>query len=100
LQQAKLYKGEIPKPKNLGESEVVFNAYIGPSILNIFTSDNHEITIKPAFYIDKDNEDLYSAHYIANVLEFNYDGEKTYIEYDKLYDWLRNDKWITEFKQM
>lgn len=99
LQQAKLYKGEIPKPKNLGNEELISNAYIGPSILNIFTSDNHKITIEPACYIDKNDSNLYSDHYITNVLEFDYDGKKTYIESNQLFDWLKNDKWETEFKQ-
>lgn len=99
LKQANLYKGEIPKPRNLGNKELVFNAYIGPSILNVFTSDSHNITIKPAYYIDKNDNNLYSAYYINNVLEFDYDGQKSYIESNQLFDWLKNDKWKTEFKQ-
>lgn len=93
LQKAKLYKGEMPKSKNPGE--LAFNAYVGPSILEIYTSDNHKITILPAFYYDKNG----CPQYINNVLVFSYDKKVTYVESDELYDWLKNDKWTDEFKQ-
>lgn len=102
LQQAKSYKGEILKPKNVPEGEnLVFNAYIGPCILNISTSNNHRITIEPASYIEKDDGKFYySTHYTTNVLEFDYDGKKTYIESSQLFDWLKDNKWEGEFKQL
>lgn len=90
LQQAGIYKGVIPKPQNLGKDELVSNGYIGPSILNISTSNNHKITIRPASYLDKNDNGFYSVHYIADVLVFNYDGHTTYIESNMLYNWLKN----------
>lgn len=92
LQQAVIYECKIPKPKNLGKGEVISNAYTGPSVLDLFTSNNHRITIEPACYGEN--------RYINNVLEFDFDGQKTYIESGILYKWLKDDNWKTEFKKL
>ncbi|GFZ29976.1 hypothetical protein CSC2_05020 [Clostridium zeae] len=97
LKQAKLYKGEMPEASNLGKDEPVFNANIGPSILSISTSNKHIIKIKPAFHINSDNGHI---NYYVNVVEFDYDGQKTYIESNQLYEWLKNNKWKTEFEHL
>lgn len=100
LHHAELYKDEIPKPKNIGKDDVLISngGYTGPSVLNISTSNNYKITITPAYYVDKEDNNMYSNHYITNILEFNYDGQKTYIQSSLLYNWLKNDNWKTEFK--
>lgn len=99
LQQAKPYIGRIPKSNCTG----VFSGYFGPAILYITTSDNHKITIKPAYYTIPEMTEhgkMYANHYVANVLELDYDQQRSYIQSSQLYNWLKNDKWRTEFKNM
>lgn len=94
LQQAKPYKGKIPKSQNVG----MFNGNIDPSILYIKTSDEHEITIQPAFYLAPSDGKSFVVHYINNVLQLNNDKQKIYIQSSELFNWLKNDKWKTEFE--
>lgn len=95
LHQAKLYKGDIPKSQNIG----IFNGNINPSILYIKTSNEHEITIQPAFYFVLNNEKSFEVRYIDNILQLKNDKQKIYIQSSKLFKWLRNDKWEMEFKR-
>lgn len=94
LNKAKLYNGKIPESKN-----AIFHAYVGPSILNIYTTNKHKIIIKPAYYIDRDKRNTYSMHYVNGILEFDFDKQKLYIQSSILYDWLKNDRWKAEFKK-
>lgn len=93
LQQAKPYKGKIPQSQN----SVVSHGNIGPSVLYISTSDKHEITIHPAFYLVSDGKS-FEVKYITDVLQINNDGQKNYIQSNQLYSWLKNNKWKTEFE--
>ncbi|SMC19269.1 hypothetical protein SAMN02745134_00782 [Clostridium acidisoli DSM 12555] len=95
LQQAKLYEGEIPKSQSIG----IFNGNINPSILYIKTSNEHEITIQPAFYFVLNNGKSFEVRYVHDVLQLNNDKQKIYIQSSKLFKWLRNDKWKTEFER-
>lgn len=95
LKQAKLYNGKIPSSHT--SSDVVFNAYIGPSTLYINTSDKHKITIQPVFYILSDRTRC-RIDYLSGVLKFIDDKQIIYIQSSQLYDWLKNNKWKLEFK--
>lgn len=98
LESAKPYKGQIPKSQNAG----TFNGYIGPSILYISTPDKHVITISPACYLASGpyygKIESYVVKYKNNILLLNNNGQTGYIESSQLYDWLKNDIYITEFK--
>lgn len=93
LQTAQSYTGEMPESQYTG----VFYANIAPSELHVTTSDNHKITIQPAFYLIKDKES-YTKDYVPDVLELDKDGTKSYIQSPELFDWLKNDNWKTEFE--
>lgn len=94
LQQAKPYKGKIPKSQNVG----IFKGNIFPSKLYIKTSDEHEVTIQPAFYIAISNGKSSVVNYINNVLQLKNGNQKIYIQSSELFNWLKNDKWKTEFE--
>ncbi|MDT8718060.1 hypothetical protein IAI10_15445 [Clostridium sp. 19966] len=91
LQQAKPYKGEIPKD----QINAIFNANIAPSTLYITTSDKHEIKIQPACVV----QGIAKAQCVTDVLEINKDKQKSYIQCSQLFNWLKNDKWNTEFEK-
>ncbi len=94
LQQAKEYRGKIPQSQISG----VFKANIGPSKLYIATSDKHEITIQPAFYSVANDGKGSEVCYVTDVLELSNDKQKVYIQSSELFNWLKNDKWKTEFE--
>ena len=93
LQQAQPYKGKIPK----SAQSRIFHGNIGPSALYISTSDKHEISIQPFYYLVSVGTG-YKTCYLADVLILDNDGHKGYIQSSQLYNWLKNDKWKTEFK--
>lgn len=97
LQQAKQYKEKIPKSQIPPER---FKANIEPSTLFITTSDKHVITIQPAFYLSlkKGVNSGVQVKYVTNILILKKDNQESYIQCTNLYDWLKNDKWKTEFK--
>lgn len=95
LQRAKPYKGSIPED----QISAVVHANIEPSKLYITTSDKHVITIQPVFYLAS-NDGKYQVCYVAGILEFNNDKQKIYIQSNELFDWLKNNKWKTEFEMM
>lgn len=94
LQQAKPYKGEIPKD----QINAIFNANIEPSTLYITTFDKHEIKIQPAWYLAV-VQGIAKAQCVTDVLEINKDKQKSYIQCSQLFNWLKNDKWHTEFEK-
>ncbi len=94
LQQAKEYKGKIPQSQISG----MFKANIGPSKLYIATSDKHEITIQPAFYLVSNDDNGYEVRYVTDVLKLNNDKQEMYVQSSELFNWLKNDKWKTEFE--
>jgi hypothetical protein len=96
LQQAKPYIGRIPKSDC---PRVLFGGYIGPATMHITMPDKREITIKPAYYTIPEMTEhgkMYANHYVANVLELDYDQQRSYIQSSQLYNWLKNGKWKTE----
>jgi len=96
LQQAKPYMDKIPQSEYTGASA----GYSGPAILYISTSDKHKITIAPAHYNISEMTDqgkMYTNRYISGVLYLKYDEQESYIQSSQLYNWLKNDKWETEF---
>jgi hypothetical protein len=94
LQKSKLYKGKIPKSKS-----ATFAANIFPSTLYITISGNHKITIQPESYLVSNDNIHYSVCHLTDVLLLNNDNHIIYIQSSKLYDWLINNKWKTEFKR-
>lgn len=92
LHDATIYKGKIPKSQNIA----LFKANVGPSILHISSSDKDNITVQPAFYLASNND--LDIQYITDVLQLNNDGAKSYIKSEKLYNWLKNDKWKIKFE--
>ncbi|WP_026884706.1 hypothetical protein [Clostridium akagii] len=92
LHGATIYRGKIPKSQNVA----LFKANVGPSILNISYSNKVNITIQPAFYLGSKN--ALNIQYIRDVLQLNNDGKKSYIQSKQLFNWLKNDKWKTEFE--
>lgn len=97
LQQAKPYMEKIPQSEPSGPSA----GYHGPAILYITTSDKHKITIIPAFYEVSEMTEhgkMYTNRYIADVLNLSCDEQHCYIQSKGLYNWLKNDKWETEFE--
>ena len=94
LEHATSYTQKIPKSQNV----VQFVGNIGPSQLHISTSEKHEITVYPAYYVDDENA-VINVHYIQDVLVFNNGGLQTYIQSSQLYNWLKNNEWKTEFIQ-
>ena len=55
-----------------------------------------EQAASPAYYIE-DKNGLINVQYIQDVLVFNNTGAQTYIKSSRLYNWLKNDEWKTEF---
>ena len=92
LNEATIYKGKIPKSQNVA----LFKANVGPSILHIYFSEKDNISIQPAFYLGSNN--ALDIQYIIDVLQLNNDGQKSYIKSEKLFHWLKDDKWKTEFE--
>lgn len=90
LQRSATYTGQVPTP----QKKLVFNANIAPSIIFIKTLNKRTVSVQPAFYADADNK----ICYVKNVLQLNFDGKKSYIESEQLYNWLKNDEWKAEFK--
>lgn len=94
LRQAELYNGKIPKSTGSG----AFAAYVGPSVLTL-TAGKQTVTIKPAYAINFRADGHYSINYTAGVLSFTDNIKTIYIKSGGLYDWLKNDKWKSEFKK-
>jgi hypothetical protein len=92
LHDATIYKGKIPNSQNVA----LFKANVGPSILYISFYDKDNITIQPAFYLGSNN--AHDIEYITDVLQLNNHGQKNYIKSQKLFNWLKNNKWKTEFQ--
>jgi hypothetical protein len=95
LENASPYNGEISSSKNTS-STMTYAAYTGPSVLYINTPDGHKITIEPVIYYASSGTG-YERKYLSNVLLFSDDNRKMYITSGQLYDWLKNDKWKSEF---
>lgn len=96
LSGAKLYSGTVPSSFQTS-SNAVFNANIGPSALYINTYDSHRITLQPVWYTEPDGTG-YKTNYLSGVVELIYDSQKYYVESNKIYEWLKNDKWKSEFE--
>jgi hypothetical protein len=113
LNKATPYIYKIPQ----SQGPYVFHANIGPSELHILTSDKHQITIYPAYYIEKmgktdtaisqdengvvtttENPE-FQVHYVQDVLVFDNGGDRTYLKSEPLYNWLKQDQWKLEFGQ-
>lgn len=92
LEQSTSYTEKIPE----SQRDYQFGGNIGPSQLHIITSDNHKITVYPAYYIEDKNGSI-NVHYIQDVLVFNDTGVQICIKSSQLYNWLKNDEWKTEF---
>jgi hypothetical protein len=93
LHQAKSYKGKVPLSQYNG---AFHKENIGPSILYISTWDKHKISIQPSFFLDSDG----NVRFVTDVLQLNNDGHISYIQSSQLYNWLKNDKWKTQFERM
>lgn len=93
IKSAELYKGTIPKSTFSG----VLHANTNPSCLIINTSGQHSLKILPAFYRTKD--DITGRHhFIPDVLTLTCDNHTITVKSKELYNWLKNDKWKSEFK--
>lgn len=92
LKQAKPYAGTIPKSPYKGTQ----GAYTGPSILELETSGQHEISVKPAFYTV--NAGFHSkTNYLPDVLTLTDGKQQIYIQSIPLYDWLKSGRWKAKF---
>ena len=113
LNKATPYTDKIPQ----SQGPYVWNAYMGPSVLHLLTSDKHQISIFPANYIIKTgktntaiSEDEhgvvtttetpeFQVQYVQDVLVFDNGGNRTYLKSEPLYNWLKQDQWVPEFKR-
>ncbi|MDP4181338.1 MAG: hypothetical protein Q8942_09625 [Bacillota bacterium] len=95
LDHASIYTSEIPKSNEL----ITFGGNIGPSQLIVLNTNKSSIGICPAYYIITKNNS-YSVKYIDGVVDVTNGNKHVYVKTDKLYNWLKNDEWKTDYKQM
>ncbi|MFT9078266.1 hypothetical protein [Ethanoligenens sp.] len=93
LQNSKPYAGDVPQSTD----NLIFNGNIGPSELNIMTAQKTHIELQPAWYVVCASPG-YQVKYVYDVLRVEENGKNTYLTCSPLFDWLKNDKWRTEFK--
>lgn len=96
LRALRPYTGDVPQTAG----PVVFNANISPSRLILSTADGHTLTVCPAFYLVSAGPLSYTKKFVPDVLLLENDGEKSYGTSPALYEWLKNDKWKTDFEPM
>lgn len=80
-----------------------FNANVAPSTLQIVGANGQQLSIYPAYYIakgkiDQNGNQTYTTKYIQDTLAVRQNGHVTYVTDGKLYNWLMNAQWKTEFQ--
>ena len=112
LKNAKPYAEEIPKSQKF-----YHHGDFGPSVLHLITSDKHQITLYPAYYIaisgKKDatfyifghgnvstiENPMYQLQYVNNVLVLDNGRDQTYIKSEQIFNWLKTNQWKLEFER-
>lgn len=99
LRKAAAYNGAVPKsPGNL-----VFNANVNPAVLVVTLPDKSSCSFMPCWYFPSSSCTALRKQFLDGVVEvWKTTGQNTgpvsYITCKPLYDWLKNDRWKTEFK--
>lgn len=93
LQNSKPYADDVPQSTD----NLIFNGNIGPSELNIMTAQKTHMELQPVWYVVCALPG-YQVKYAYDVLRVEENGKNTYLTCSPLFDWLKNDKWHTEFK--
>lgn len=110
LKEATPYTEKIPQ-----SPEVVFQGNVGPARITLTTADHHLIEIYPEYYVEKSGKSytsistdghgvvtktenpVYQVQYVQDVLVFNNGVDRTYLESEPLYNWLKQGQWKPEF---
>lgn len=87
------FTGTIPSSQEQG----LTNAYSGPAKLHMGTTGEQHIAIYPVFYRTKASNGMYQTKYVQNVVAYDDGTHVVYLSCPKLYTWLKNDQWKTEF---
>lgn len=95
LNKAQVYTDNVPA-SSASAKNAVFYANILPSTLSINSSNNHIIMIQPVMYLIESGNG-FQRNYLENVLKLTDGDSKVYIQSKQLYDWLKNDKWQSNF---
>jgi hypothetical protein len=92
VKEAKPYTNKIPK-----SDDYVTSVYVGPAILSLTTADKSKIKLTPAYYVKLKNGIHLDFKYISNVICYSNNNKMRYFVSKGLYDWLKNNKWKSEF---
>lgn len=95
LQKATPYLGAIPKSVHIWGHHT---GHFSSIVLDLQTTDGHEITIMPAFYISKSAKGAYYVN-IVEALEITVDGKSGYIYSEELFNWFQNGGWRSDFNR-